>query len=44
MIEDDDDFFVYGSYEGLMMSYGGLQSGDFKMMPIREFMMHFDEG
>ena len=27
-----------------MMSYGGLQSNQFKMMPIREFMMHFDEG
>ena len=27
-----------------MMSYSGCESTDFKMMPIREFMLHFDEG
>ena len=27
-----------------MMSYSGCEATEFKMMPIREFMLHFDEG
>ena len=41
--KEDDEWFVSGSWESLMMSYGGDRSIMRKMQPIREFMNHFDK-
>ena len=39
---EEDQYFISGSWESLMMSYGGTVPGPFKMLPIRDFMNHFD--
>ena len=39
---EKDEYYIHGSWESLMQTYGEGDWASFKMIPIKDFIEHFD--